>query len=789
MTQYKVIFKIVKSLKIIFLFLLVVVCAYIVRNVSYRREIERINKDIEMGLKQANNFAPFLVESSMMYSYAMDVASGEGIPKYDNQLTGMSKVPVSHQFTNGLEYVLGHSYGIKNKVFGETKYTPEETQFEDDPDFSRWCSTNIRIWASIISGLIFLWLVTLKLPLLFAFFGGLLHALATGAIPRYTGQDIVRGNLALPLIVATFFMAYVFLSKPQIGKLVIFGVVAFFALATWDMTQIVFAIWGLSEIQRLACKQQPKKTIKFGKRQKLWTTIALATLLAAFLVPYHRAHMLVVSPLMLIIFPVIFIMHNFGKGELPRRLIVLAIAIIGCFFTWWGILSLGSFAGNYGHFASLMKAKIYFLNVKPANPDLLDFDARSIWVPAMHSANKYIFKAFFPLAFNFTLILLVLTLWLKKMRRALVSQMGMFNFPLFMFVFYGLAFFFIVRYHVFTIIFIAILLPLLFHLWVRNSLKLKYKDVTEAVVFVLIYFIIFNVYLQINPNRSLAPKMVIVGSIMPVLGLLVTVSISTLISWVFGKIRKTHFPREVFVKVSFTIIAIILLMTELDGSLFSIRQYGKKNFFAETAGLIKWFRQQEMADEVVMGDFEISPLLKAYCNSKIVLQPKFELGKTRENYQQFMEIMFHKTEKELASFCAENNAKYFIFDRGYPEAKGLYSPRYIAAAKELKGDSPANMMNTSQTRELLRNFYEIKPPRDLKIINTRYIVFQVISEADKKRAAKWVAEAENEFARNNKSLAKRLAKAAIFADPLSPEGYLLYRQLFGKPPQVTLRRF
>lgn len=778
-----------QSLKVISLFLVVVVSSYIIRDFAYHREVAKINKDIELGLKRSSNFSPFLVESSMMYSYAMKVASGDGIPKYDDKLIGMAKVPVNQQFTNGLEYVLGYSYRLKNRLFGEPEYTAEEQQFEDDPGFARWCSTNIRIWASLISGLIFLWLLALKMPLFTALFGGMIHACSAGAIARYTGQDIVRGNLGLPLIVATFLLAYVFLTKPKIWKIILFGVVAFLALATWDMTQIVFAIWGLSEILRLACKPDNCSQIKFCKRQKLWLALAIATILAALIIPYHRIHMLIVSPLMLIIFPIIFIMYNLGQGKLKRRLSVLGISAFGCYFIWYGVISLGSFAGNYGHFASLMKAKIRFLNVKPSNPDLLNFDARTIWVPAMHSATKYIYKAVFPMAFNFAVALLILTLWIKQMREALVRQLGLINFPLFMFVFYGLGFFLIVRYHVFAIIFLSILLPLLLQLWIRNSRKLETNDIFKAGVFMLIYFIVFNVYLQLSPNRPLAPKMLVTAAIMPIVACVAAFGIAYLSALVYGKIKKEDFTKNSLIRITLLVTAVFILMTELDGALYTTRIYGKDNFFAETAGLIKWFRQEDMSDEIIMADFEVSPLLKAYCQSKIILQPKFELGKTRENYRQFIEIMFHKTEKELSNFCAENQAKYFIFDRGYPEAKGLYSPRYFAAAHDLKGNSPANMMNVAQTRDLLRNFYEIKPPKQLKTINNRYIVFQVISEQDKKKAAKWVAAAKLEFARNNKFLAARLAKAAIFADPLSPEAYLLYRQLYKKPPNVTLRRY
>lgn len=775
-----------KFVKVILLFLFVVSSSYLVRDICYRREATKITQEISAELKQPVSFIPFLIESSMMYSYAEDVASGRGIKKFDDRLAGMSKVPVNQQFTNGLEYLLGYSYRLKNKIFGKPVYNEKDLQFEDNPAFASWCRVNIRLWASIISGLIFLWLLSLRIPMMPAFTGGLLHAFSMAALARYTGQDIVRGNLGLPLIVATFMLAYIFLVKPKIWKLLLTGLVAFSALAVWDMTQIVFAIWGITEIIRLTLRSAIEGEKKFNKRCRLWLTLSVATLLAAVIIPYHQIHLLILSPLMLIIFPTIFIMQFLRQNSIKHRLVFLLITLIGCYAIWWGISSLGSFGGNYGHFASLMKAKFQFLNVKPQNPELLDFDARSIWVPAMHSANRYIFSAFFPLAFNLTLVMLLATLTIQKMRNIFLKQIGLFSFPLMMFIFYGLSFFFIVRYHVFTIIFICLLLPMLLNLWSKNMASLKNKDLVYASLLGAVYFTVFNIFLC----NKLSPKIFIMSALKPLISLMVIVGIGLLFIWLAKLITKKDYSRKLFFKASLTTLTIILLMTEFDRAVIGHERVFRGSLFGETAGLIKWFRQENMADEVVMADFQISPLLKAYCKSKIILQPKFELGATRENYRRFLEIIFHKTEKELAEFCGENNAGIFIFDPGFSYSTGIYSPRYIAnALGELQRNSPAKMMQTSQGRGNLRNFYWIKPPSSLSFINKRYIVFKVITDEDKKRAAKWVKAGEQAFRNRNFPMAARLARSAIFADPLSPDAYLLYMQLFKKPPEITLRGF
>jgi hypothetical protein len=787
-----------KSCKNILLFIFVVISAYLVRDNCYRREAAKIISDSEQGLGQKVNFVPFLIESSMMYSYAQDVALGDGIPEFDDKLAGMADISVNKQFSTGLEYALGYTYQLKNLLFGTQKISIAASQFEDDYAFADWCRIQIRIWASVVSGLIFLWLIALRLPILAALFGGMLHAVAPSAIARYTGQDIVRGNFALPLIVATFLLVYWYLRRPSKLKLIITGIIAFCALATWDMTQICFAIWGLAEIVRLACKPfkhncinnsllQSLSPTNFTKRKKVWLTLFIATLFAAFIIPYHRTHMLITSPLVLIVFPVIFTMQFLGEGTLKRRLSILAVSSISFYFIWYGIISLGSFAGNYGHFASLMKAKIRFLNVKPDNPDLLDFDARSIWVPGMHSADRMLMKIFFPIAMNFTVLVLILTFRIKKMRQTFSHNMGLINFPLFMFIFYGLGFFLIVRYHVFTIIFIAVLLPILFHIWMKNAPALTKREIASSVIIAILYFTVFNVYMV----NQISPKIVLISMLLPISTILMITVIAAIITYIRKLFKKSSFSVKGFTHTVIILLALFILISELDISLFAQRTYDEHQdfYFAETAGLIKWMREENMEDEIIMADFNLSPLLKAYCKSKIILQPKFELGKTRENYRQFIDIMFHKTEKELADFCEKQNARIFIFDRGYPVSKGLYSPRYIAAAHEIKPKSPVNMMNIKQKKDQLRNFYEIKPPNNLRCINNRYIVFQVITAYDKQQSAKWVKAAEQELKNSNPQFAAKLARAAIFADPLSPKAYLLYRKLFRKSPRITLRGY
>jgi hypothetical protein len=118
--------------KIIFVLLLLIVflTSFYIRRIICGREVKKISNEISQRLGVDTDFAPFLVESSMMYSYAEMIADGKGIPEYDEQLTTLSKIPVDQQFSNALEYFLGYSYRIKVYLFGKGKFKQGDLNFE-----------------------------------------------------------------------------------------------------------------------------------------------------------------------------------------------------------------------------------------------------------------------------------------------------------------------------------------------------------------------------------------------------------------------------------------------------------------------------------------------------------------------------------------------------------------------------------------------------------------------------------------------------------------------------------
>ena len=82
---------------------------------------------------------------------------------------------------------------------------------------------------------------------------------------------------------------------------------------------------------------------------------------------------------------------------------------------------LSPFAGNYGHFAELVSAKIHFFNRLPADPALLTFNQRYLWTPELHSASWEITRMIFPALLYLLpaawLGYIVQSIYLKQQRR------------------------------------------------------------------------------------------------------------------------------------------------------------------------------------------------------------------------------------------------------------------------------------------------------------------------------------------------------------------------------------
>jgi hypothetical protein len=262
--------------------------------------------------------------------------------------------------------------------------------------------------------------------------------------------------------------------------------------------------------------------------------------------------------------------------------------------------------------------------VKPENPLLLDFDSRILWTPAMHSADRLILREFFPFAIYAVPLLMILSLFSVRNRKRFFSTgMPRLYFPLFMTAFYFVAFVFVVRYHTFAILFLGILLPLLFHDWMRNLKNHRLQFTFMWGGFITMVALSLLSVLFFRGNFNVSSRFVTLFVVLP--GIFIAGGALSVF------VARKYFSASSGVKLEkaaiFAFLGLILF-TEFSQSMSMARNYDGY-YLPETAGLIQWFRAEGVENEVFLTDFTVSPLLKAYCGGAIILQPKFELGQTR----------------------------------------------------------------------------------------------------------------------------------------------------------------
>ncbi len=757
-----------------FLFLVVLLTAFAFRTYHYNVSVKMLGEmigDVQPDKVQHrsffeyflplhhNNFSPFTIESAMMFSYSQDIAEGKGVPERDETLKHMEDIPPYAQMNMALEWFLGWGWRIKQKIAPDPEPEAFEKRFQDHPYMAQWMSAQIRLWASLTSAFIFLWLLLLKCPRKLAFWGAFLHAVALSAIARSTGQDLVRGEFCIPLITLTFVLAAWCNARARWWKAPIVFAVVFLAFIAWDLCQMIFSAWALTEVLRAVCGFRMKRGLLYT-----WIAIAAAVLLNALIVPFNITYGLIHAPILWVALPSLFCCYalqevgvklNLSRGRRIALMLAVPVLAAALYVNWAQFGNTPEYASNYSHFSEAMKAKLRFNNVKPANALLLNYDARIMWTPSMHSATWELASSFFPslifgrtlqfglFRFLFGLLPVTLALYAVLMlgltlfripRGEFMKTLSRTFFPNVFTIGFIVGFIYIVRYHEFVILFLCVSLPMLVHSYLRAFRHAPWK---------------------VDPREACTV--------------------------LFARPRLLKFMRG-------TLIAAFsfCLFWETVASIVTTRRYTGDVAFRETAMLIMWFRQHRdaVAGKGVAANFTVGPMLKAYAGTGLVMNPQFGMKRIRDATEKYLNAMFHGSELDLAKYCAEYGADYVVYNKGSVFSYTPYSNRYIAGANEIRTDSIVNRMISDP--DTLNWFYRLDVPRGLDNINRVYTVFKVITPEAKREAYRMWELGRNEMAMGRKEEAAEFAKKAVELDPIADGPKLLYQQARGCLPRVTL---
>jgi hypothetical protein len=390
-----------------------------------RAQYENVGRDL-----------PFTLESALHADRIQTIYDSGSLPKLNRELEYPHGVENWKTYTIGSEYV----YAALCRVLPSSIPLRERI---------RWTES---AWFCLGIPLIALWIGLWWRSIAGALFAGAFYALPLASVIRSTGQEVSRENFALPILLChlaldtaaskakgrTAFLACAIGSGVSLGL----------AMMSWDLIQYYAALWIVYSGVRLM-----RAELRGGTREAtLWRTQFICLAGASLLHPYLFSHRLIFSPVMLAgmgIFLGTFLVTSVSSGW-KRRLSAGGVVILVALGGWFAA---GAFSEHYGHFGELLAAKIVHLNQKPADPALLTFNQRIMWVPALHSANKELTFELFPANLMLALIAGLVLLTQPRFR----SDSRFVQLLFFCALSVG-TFYLFVRFHVFLAVFLAALL-------------------------------------------------------------------------------------------------------------------------------------------------------------------------------------------------------------------------------------------------------------------------------------------------------------------------------------------
>jgi hypothetical protein len=470
-----------------------------------------------------HNFLPFTGESALLYRYAEMTAKGEEIPEPDYAVQYPEGLSVKHQLSLGWEFIAGTLY----KLF-----------FREKVPFHSFVRYFTPFFFCISIFPLFLIIRQLSGGEFGAVIGTLFYAVSLPAVIRATGQEISRENYCLPVLFFHIYFLVKYMRNRKVSSSVLAGLFLSVSLAFWEGAQVYFYLLVIFMVFQFIFNKDFFE-LRQGAAPPLraeagFTVIIAFAALAGIFIPYLRSHFFIMSYPMLASFSLIGAGFLFRKKYRSndtvgnsRRLRVIAFVLF--FLTLSLITSASGYGKTYSHMQTLLWYKVRFLNQKPYDPNLLPYDARILWTPALTSPKGteilYHFSTLLPLCV-FSIIPVVFRSKGGKERAGTSFSKGGWGIGLDeKFLLLNLLFFFFLylmfkRMEVFLVFFICIFIGR----WAGTIMKHSWK-VVIPVYFVISFCIFFESSKVIRDTEYLGR---------PVDYL----SINNLLSWIRGNTRQ-----------------------------------------------------------------------------------------------------------------------------------------------------------------------------------------------------------------------------------------------------------
>ncbi len=331
----------------------------------------------------------YWTENALQYHYAELVANGEPIPNFDPKLQAPDGVKIFENLTIMMEYPCGWLYRLlKLKEKGILFHT--------------WTILFIAGLASLSIFGIYLICRAIGINEFYAIIAALLSNFSLVAVGRST-FGFLNEDFALPFIL--FGLAFYFYALSRTEKKFVLSPIAglcfLISLSAWHFSRFIFLVIIIISVINLWIFEKKAKMREDNAFTILM--ILLIPFLGSFFIPVLRSRFYFLSPVFGLGFgAVIGILFFKQKIEKPLlfsisgwRSIIPALLLCALSILLSHILTTET---EYTHVWSLLINKIKFMGIKPSNPELLDYPARSLWIEAFNSPHPVsLFKNLFPI--------------------------------------------------------------------------------------------------------------------------------------------------------------------------------------------------------------------------------------------------------------------------------------------------------------------------------------------------------------------------------------------------------
>ena len=432
----KLLYKVLKLTLYTITFCLLVFLSFIFRSYEFEKTSMQVNGNI-----------PFAVYSL------------EKITNIQNIVENNVTAKVSQNYPKAMDYLIAYSYKFKQFINNNST----------NHDLTSFTKNNLILYASLVSGIIFLLLTSLISSYYLSFLGGALFAVSAAAINESFGLSITSLNLSLMLflLLLLFYIKYRDTNNKSYLILTAFSLYA--SLAVSQLSQINLFVFGIYIVFSSIFFKEERDINK-----KISITLLLTSLTAGLTIPFLYNVSFIISPVIIIILPLTILFSFYDLAELKRKYYLLTTFIL--LIVFWSICFYYSdYAINYSNILSLFIDKITLSNIKPLTPKSLSFANRILWDIPFRSASFDSYWQLFHFFFYFYLLILFIIFLYPGLKKIFFSKIIIHSLFILFIIIYFLLFIYFQRVSVYVAALTSISLIVLSYDIQKNLLnKVKY---------------------------------------------------------------------------------------------------------------------------------------------------------------------------------------------------------------------------------------------------------------------------------------------------------------------------